>query len=133
LNETLKATNETSESMLKNSIQMYNLLKILNKGKTLNGLKKIDEVYDTQVDVLDEIEFYHKNRHYLKSNKTEIRKNSGEIDPLEQNPQDSIIVNDEVEDQGVLENYLNPENFKEPQGRELKSTIFLKKDEKKNI
>jgi hypothetical protein len=112
---------------------MYNLLKILNKGKALNGLDNIEEVYDTQVDVLDEIEYYHKNRHHLNSNKPDLRKNTNVVEASEHNPENSIIVNDQIDGQGVLEQYINAENSKDAQERELKSTIFLKKDEKKKV
>jgi hypothetical protein len=114
--------------MLKNSMQIYNLLKILNKGKSLEGLKSIDEVYDTQVDVLDEIIYFHQNRENLINKKIEDSKSVfGDIHPINDN-EHSIIVNDQLDNQGLLEQHLN-ENSKEPHKPEFKSTIFLKKVE----
>jgi hypothetical protein len=46
--------------MMKNSLQMWNLLKLMNKDRYLPRLNSIDEVYDSQVNIVDEIEYYHK-------------------------------------------------------------------------
>lgn len=54
-----------SDRMLKNSIQMWNLLKILNKDKCLDGLNGIDEVYDSQVNIIEEIIYYHNYKEKL--------------------------------------------------------------------
>ncbi len=39
---------------------MYNLLKVLNKNEPLENLQSIDEVYDNQADMCEEIIFYNK-------------------------------------------------------------------------
>jgi hypothetical protein len=54
--------------MLKNSLQMWNLLKILNKDKSLEGLKSIDDVYDSQVNVIEEILYYHNFKNKIDKN-----------------------------------------------------------------
>jgi hypothetical protein len=48
--------------MLKNSIQMWNLVKILNKDKCMEGLNSINDVYDSQVNAIEEILYYHMYR-----------------------------------------------------------------------
>jgi hypothetical protein len=54
--------------MLRKSLQMWNLLKILNKDKYLDNLNNIDEVYDSQVNVIEEILYYHnKNKNQEKN------------------------------------------------------------------
>jgi hypothetical protein len=56
----LKKSKEICENFFKNSMQMWNLARVLNKGKCLEGLKDINEVYESQVSILDEIIYYHK-------------------------------------------------------------------------
>jgi hypothetical protein len=51
--------------MYGNSLQMWNLLKVFNKDQYLEGLKSIDEVYDVQVNMFEEITNYHANRDKL--------------------------------------------------------------------
>jgi hypothetical protein len=41
---------------------MWNLLKILNKDKCMEGLNSIDDVYDSQVNAMEEILYYHMYR-----------------------------------------------------------------------
>ena len=47
---------------------MWNLLKILNKDKCLDGLNSIDEVYDSQVNIIEEILYYHNYKEKLNKN-----------------------------------------------------------------
>lgn len=113
--------------MVKNSYQIYNLLKILNKGRTLNGLKNIDEVYDGHVNVIDEIMYYHENRFQLQN------LNSHDLKPqlkddLNQAVDNSVLVNNNIENQGLLEQYLNRDESKENNEHVIKSTILAKKD-----
>lgn len=49
-----------AEKMMKNSLKTWNLLKVLNKDLNLEGLDSIEEVYGEQVNLLDEIIYYHK-------------------------------------------------------------------------
>ncbi len=99
---------------------MYNLLKILNKGKFLEGLNSIDEVYDGQVNVFDEIVFFHQNRHTLikPDEESKVVSNVRNSSRLINN---TVLINDEGENQGILENYINKD---EPVEREVKSTLF---------
>lgn len=116
----MKSSNKTSEKLLSNSFQMYNLLKILNKGKFLEGLNSIDEVYDGQVNVFDEIVFFHQNRHTLikPDEESKVVSNVRNSSRLINN---TVLINDEGENQGILENYINKD---EPVEREVKSTLF---------
>lgn len=41
---------------------MWNLLKILNKDKTMEGLNSIEDVFDSQVNAMEEILYYHMYR-----------------------------------------------------------------------
>jgi hypothetical protein len=103
---------------------MYNLLKILNKGRCLKGLNSIDEVYDHQVNVIDEIVFYHENKDTL--NKSELDETHSILNEssLVKNIDSTVMVNEQVENQGVLEELLNKE---QPVEREVKSTLFNKR------
>jgi hypothetical protein len=47
---------------MKNSVQMWNLLKILNKDRYLSGLNNINEVYDQTANIIEEIIYYHDNK-----------------------------------------------------------------------
>lgn len=58
----LKKSNQVSAHLLKNSIQIWNLLKVMSNKNYLPNLKTIDEVYDSQADFVEEIEYYHKNK-----------------------------------------------------------------------
>jgi len=44
---------------MKNNVQMWNLLKILNKDRFLSGLNNINEVYDQTANIIEEILYYH--------------------------------------------------------------------------
>lgn len=46
-------------------MQIINLLKIMNKDKYLEGLNNIEEVYDSQVNIIEEVVYYHKYREKL--------------------------------------------------------------------
>ena len=56
----LRDSSTMCDGVLKNSIQMCNLLKVLNKDKYLENLESIDEVYDCHVNMVEEIIHYHK-------------------------------------------------------------------------
>jgi len=58
----LKISNLICESFFKNSMQIWNLVRILNKENYLEGLNTIDEVYDSQVKIYDEILYFHKSK-----------------------------------------------------------------------
>lgn len=47
---------------MKNTTQMWNLLKILNKDRILPNLNNINEVYDQTANVIEEIIYYHNYR-----------------------------------------------------------------------
>jgi hypothetical protein len=53
---------------MKNTMQTWNLLKILNKDKYLSGLRTIEEMYDSQVNVIEEILYYHNYKDKLVNN-----------------------------------------------------------------
>lgn len=55
----LKDSINTSDKLSKNSLQMWNLLRVLNKDITLDGLQSIEEVYDSHVNIIEEITYYH--------------------------------------------------------------------------
>lgn len=55
----LKESSQLIDAFLKNSKQMWNLVRILKHDKYLEGLTSINEVYDSQVNLLEEIIQYH--------------------------------------------------------------------------
>jgi hypothetical protein len=55
----IKETKDVSEKMTKTSLQMWNLLKVLNKGMNLKNLKSINDVYDYQANIVEEITYFH--------------------------------------------------------------------------
>ena len=60
-----------SDKFKKNSLQIYNLLKVLYKNKPLENLKDINEVYDNQADMIEEIIYYNNFRGNKSSKKDE--------------------------------------------------------------
>ena len=58
----LKKSNQLSTNLLKNSVQIWNLLKVMNKKKYLSNLNSINDVYDSQADFVEEIEYFHNNK-----------------------------------------------------------------------
>lgn len=64
---------------------MWNLLKALNKDQHLEGLKSIDEVYDVQVNMFEEITNYHTNKEKIRNSidKTLMSDNSSELSDME--------------------------------------------------
>lgn len=48
--------------MFTNSIQIWNLLKVLNKDKALHGLNSIKEVCENAVNIDEEVYLYHLNK-----------------------------------------------------------------------
>lgn len=75
-----------SDKFKKNSLQIYNLLKVLNKNKPLENLKDINEVYDNQADMIEEIIYYNKFKGN-KGKKDETIINSSELE-FEENGED---------------------------------------------
>ena len=83
-----------SEKFKKNSLQIYNLLKVLNKNKPLENLNNINEVYENQADMIEEIIYYNKfkvNRS-IKKDETVI-KSSVNVSDI------NIEENDDIEDE----------------------------------
>jgi len=60
--EILKKSNDLSKNMLRNCIQMWNLLKVMNKQIYLKNLNSIDEIYDLNATFTEEIEYYHNHK-----------------------------------------------------------------------
>jgi hypothetical protein len=60
---------------MKNTVQMWNLLKILNKDRFLPNLNDIGEVYDQTANVIEEIIYYH---NYKETLNPELKKELGE-------------------------------------------------------
>ena len=91
----LKLSNELCDSFFKNSMQMWNLTRVLNKGKCLDGLMNINEVYDSQVNLLDEIIYYHKF-----SNKNgemnSFSESNSEIEKSNNNEEDKIEIDNKI-------------------------------------
>jgi hypothetical protein len=61
----LKDSRDLSEKLSKNSIQMWNLLNVLNKGEKLEGLKKIEDVYSYRANIVDEIIQHHDQEKFV--------------------------------------------------------------------
>ena len=79
--------------MLKNCIQIWNLMKVLNKPIYLKNLFSIDEIYDLNATFIEEIEYFHNNKKkYDFENEEDIKENEGISSNLS-NP--SIIESDE--------------------------------------
>ena len=76
-------------------MQMWNLTRVLNKGKCLDGLMNINEVYDSQVNLLDEIIYYHKF-----SNKNgemnSFSESNSEIEKSNNNEEDKIEIDNKI-------------------------------------
>jgi hypothetical protein len=68
----LKDNIHISEKILKRSIQTLNLLKVLNKNQSLENLQSIDEVYEGQADMVDEVLYYHQYKDRLNKNTANI-------------------------------------------------------------
>lgn len=85
-------------------MQMWNLTRVLNKGKFLENLKDINEVYGSQVTLLDEIIYYHKfnykNGECLSLNTALNGESNAEINDLEEDK-------NELEDKIFLDNSFN--------------------------
>lgn len=64
----LKDSTTYCESLVKQSTQIINLLKVLNNGNFLDGLKDIDQVYDNQATITEEIVKYHNLKYIDKIN-----------------------------------------------------------------
>ena len=60
--EILKKSNDLSKKMLRNCIQMWNLLKVMNKQIYLKKVNSIDEIYDLNATFTEEIEYYHNHK-----------------------------------------------------------------------
>ena len=58
----LKESTQLIDAFLKNSKQMWNLVRILKHDKYLEGLTSINEVYDSQVNLLEEVIHFHNLR-----------------------------------------------------------------------
>jgi hypothetical protein len=58
----LKESSQLIDAFLKNSKQMWNLVRILKHDKYLEGLTSINEVYDSQVNLLEEVIHFHNMR-----------------------------------------------------------------------
>lgn len=64
---------------------MYNLLKVLNKNEPLEDLNHIDDVYENQAEMIEEIIFFNKirikkgNNNVRKSNKDEIKNSARKL------------------------------------------------------
>jgi hypothetical protein len=71
----LEETNDISSNFMKNTVQMWNLMKILNKDRFLPSLNNINEVYDQTANVIEEILYYH---NYKESLDPEVKKNNEE-------------------------------------------------------
>ena len=91
--EILNKSNEITQKMLKNCIQIWNLMKVLNKPIYLKNLFSIDEIYDLNATFIEEIEYFHNNKKKYDFEKEEdIKENEGISSNLS-NP--SIIESDE--------------------------------------
>jgi hypothetical protein len=77
-----------SENLKKNTIQVYNLLKVLNKNKPLENLNSINEVYDNQADMIEEIIYYNKFKGNKNFKKDESIINSTDFEFEENNDND---------------------------------------------
>ena len=94
-----------SEHFKKNSLQIYNLLKVLNANIPLENLTSINDVYDNQADLIEEIVCHHKIK---------MRKVNKKIDK-------QITCNESIEEQEELENYF--ENQKKFNNSNIKSDL----------
>ena len=79
-----------SDKLKKNSIQIFNLLKVLNKNKPLENLNDVNDVYDNPVDMIEEIIYFNKFKGNKNLIKDETELNSSELDFAE---------NDQIEDE----------------------------------
>jgi len=59
----LKESSSLADSFLKNAKQTCNLVKVLRQDKCLEGLTTINEVYDAQVNFLEEVIHHHNVEH----------------------------------------------------------------------
>lgn len=80
-----KESEELSHDINKNTLKISNLLKIINNNMKLEKLNNIDEVYQSKVDILEEVLYYHNSRLIRKneiqsnlSNEEEILNDSNE-------------------------------------------------------
>lgn len=60
----------TCESLIKQSSQMVNLIKVLNEGQYLKDLYSINQLYDSKATIIEEIAKYH-NMKYIDQQKFE--------------------------------------------------------------
>lgn len=72
----LKESAQLINIFLRNSKQICNLSALLQKDKYLEGLNSINEVYDSQVNLMEEITLYHKEYR---------SKNAANLEQLSQN------------------------------------------------
>lgn len=79
-------------------MQIYNLLKVLNKNKPLEDLNNINEVYENPVEMIEEIYYYNKikgNKNTIKThNSVEIKLNEKNIEEEEENFDPSEYINE---------------------------------------
>ena len=66
----LKESAQLINIFLRNSKQICNLSALLQKDKYLEGLNSINEVYDSQVNLMEEITLYHKEYRSKKTLRT---------------------------------------------------------------
>jgi hypothetical protein len=85
--------------MFTNSIQMWNLLKVINNNRTLIGLKSINDVYENAVNIDEEIYLYHLNKDQLNSKNNTTTKSEMSLSKM------SEVI--ELEDINSVSNKLN--------------------------
>lgn len=55
----MKESSQICENLLQKSTKLINLIKVLNDDKYLSGLKSIDDIYNCNADIVEEIVCYH--------------------------------------------------------------------------
>lgn len=105
----LKKSNQVSAHLLKNSVQIWNLLKVMSKKHYLSNLKAIDEVYDSQADFVEEIEYYHKNRDSFEEMKRKNQYLTSSVGFNDYNQDNQLVINSSDEEEKGLskENRIN--------------------------
>jgi hypothetical protein len=53
---------EISDQIQQDWLKATNLIKILNNKKKLSKLESISDVYNSEVDIIEEVLFYHENK-----------------------------------------------------------------------
>lgn len=69
---------------------MVNLLKLLNKRKYLDNLEKIEDLYDSNVDFIEELISYHKMKEKLLALQNEVPSSNFE-EQLSENSKENVI------------------------------------------